>query len=48
MKKTTLKKKTIERLAQRLHEELAHHPNKNEVIRLTLAQLADDTAQCSR
>ena len=46
MKKTTLKKKTIERLAQRLHEELLNHPNKDEVVRLATAQLADDLAQC--
>jgi hypothetical protein len=41
-----MSKKTHERLAQRLHEELLSHPNKDEVVRLALAQLADDSAQC--
>jgi len=46
MKTTKMKRKTIERLSQQLREELLNHPNKDEVLRLALAQLADDTAQC--
>ena len=44
MKTTKMKKQTIDRLAQRLREELVSHPNKDEVVRLALAQLAEDAS----
>ena len=45
MKTTKMKKKTIDRLEQRLREELVHHPYKDEVIKLALTQLADDSSK---
>ena len=42
MKTTKMKRETIDRLSQRLRKQLLNHPHKEEVIRLALAQLADD------
>lgn len=44
MKTTKIKKKTIDRLTQKLHEELISHPHKDEIIKLALTQLADDSS----
>ncbi len=44
MKTTKMKKQTIDRLAQRLREELVSHPHKDEIIKLALTQLADDSS----
>lgn len=44
MKTTKMKKKTIDRLAQKLREDLVNHPHKDEVVKLALTQLADDLA----
>jgi len=44
MKTTKMKKKTIDRLTQRLREELVNHPHKDEVIKLALTQLTDDSS----
>ena len=45
MKTTKMKKKTIDRLEQRLRKELVNHPHKDEVIKLALTQLADDSSK---
>lgn len=37
----TMKKKTIERLTQKLIEDLYNHPHKDEILKLCLEQLID-------
>lgn len=46
MKKTTMTKKTHERLVERLVKDIDNHSHKDELLYLMLSQIADDANPC--
>ena len=46
MKKTTMSKKTHERLVERLVKDIKNHSHKDELLDLMLLQIADDASSC--